>query len=74
MKLFHKDGELTLETDNFSTKIATDRKFYIKYPEDKTYKYTECELPKGMTKTQKENWLFEHRRKLLKRLEERKNV
>ena len=67
-----KDGEVTLECDEFSSKIATDRKFYMKYPGDKTFKYTEVEVPKGMTKKNKERWLFEHRQRLLERIEETK--
>lgn len=73
-KLFTKEGEVTLESDELSSKIATDRKLYVKYPGYKEYKYTGYDVERGLSKRQKEMWLFSHRLKVLERIKNEKTT
>lgn len=60
MKLFTKHGELTLESEEIDIKIATDRTVYLKTNKTQ-YQSTNKQIPKGLTKIEKEIFMFKLR-------------
>lgn len=58
ISIIHKDGVLTLISNEIDFKIDTNRKIYIKRHDEPVFKYIGKDINAGMKKHEKENFII----------------
>ena len=74
INIFAKDNELVLTSNRIDIKILSDRRVFVKYPEDPRFLYKGYKIKPGLSRKEKELWLLKLRNQIVERLDDKENI